>query len=426
MNFKHFIATISMVVCCLTANSQSLSFEEFHIQKGEEAIEVQDYGKALEHYEKLSKDNSNDSNYQYKTAWCYYKLKNYKKAIKIASKVLESNQRDVRLYRLLGNAFDLNGQYDQGIKILDVGIKIMPTSGELYFDKAVIEMERGNTIGALEIWEMGIKMAPYYADNYYWVAKLYADSNEKIWALMYAELFLNLERGTDRFAEISSLLTNTYLKLLREIPNVELGELYKDDEEMAAQLEFAYEWMVNKIKSGETLSLSNVPNNILNAKPRMVDKDMVIASNTMIQLQSGGAELQLNRTEKNKFYDAYLYTLTMLRENGILNLPVSGRLENGSYNLVKAVSFMRGNFVELYMQLFHQDMPIDLFVWQFGMQDRKLLEAYNHWLFSGGDPNYFIKWQAKHSDEYQIFLDALIAKPLKIDAENYFSRYDYY
>ena len=77
------------------------------------------------------------------------------------------------------------------------------------------------------------------------------------------------------------------------------------------------------------------------------------------------------------------------------------------------------------MQLFHQDMPINLFTWQFGMHDRKLLDAYNHWLFSGGDPNYFIKWQAKHSDEYQIFLDALIAKPLKIDAENYFSRYDY-
>ena len=183
MNFKHFITILLLVFCCLSAASQSLSFEEFHVQKGEEAIEVQDYDKALDHYEKLAKDKSNNSTYQYKTAWCYYKLKNYKKSIKIASKVLETNQRDVRLYRLLGNAFDLNGQYDQGIKILDVGIKIMPTSGELYFDKAVIEMERGNTLGALEIWEMGIKMAPYYPDNYYWVAKLYADSDEKIWAL---------------------------------------------------------------------------------------------------------------------------------------------------------------------------------------------------------------------------------------------------
>lgn len=86
---------------------------------------------------------------------------------------------------------------------------------------------------------------------------------------------------------------------------------------------------------------------------------------------------------------------------------------------------MRGNFIELYMQLFHQKMPVNLFAWQFDLHDRKLFDAYNHWLLSGGDPNYFIKWQAKHSDEYQIFIDALISKPVKIDAENYFSRFDY-
>lgn len=408
-----------------TLIGQSGDFETYTLQKATESFEYQDYDAALTNYKKLSANYPNKPEYKYKEGLCQYRLKNYKKAIKIGNKLIELNPEEAKYYRLLANAYDLNGDYERGVETLNMGIRIMPTDGGLYFDKGVIEMERGNTKQAVENWEAGIKGAPYFADNYYWVAKTYADSDQKIWSIMYAEMFLNLERGTDRFTEISKLLTDTYLSLFREIPNIDLGETFINKEEQSAKIETAYDWMVTQLRNGDTLTLSSVPERFINAKPKRVDSDMVMANNSLIQLQNEGAFIQFDRIDRNKFEEAYLYVLTILRENGILNIPVSGRLDDGSYNFVKAVSFIRSNFVELWMQLFHQDMPITLFIWQFDLFDRKLFDSYNHWLMSSGDPNYFLKWQQSHNEEYQIFLDALISKPLKVDAQNYFVRTDY-
>ncbi len=409
----------------VSGQDTAVSFEDYNLQKATESMNVQDYDKAIGFYKKLADKYPNKPDYKYNVALCYYRQKNFKKAIKEGHKLVEKNPLIAKYYRLLGNAYDLSGDYEKGIGILETGIRNIPTSGELYFDKGVIEMERGNTLEALENWEGGIKASPYFPDNYYWTAKTYADSDEKIWTIMYAEMFLNLERGTDRFTEISKLLTDTYLAFFKEIPNIDMGTQHTDPEDLEEKIERAYDWMIERLRAGETLELSQLPDFVANVKPKKVDQEMVIASNKPIQLMTQNASLQLNRTQGNKFEDAYLYVLTMLKENGILNFPVAGRTADGTYNFIKAMSFVRTNFVELWMQMFHQEMPITLFMWQFELQDRKLFDAYNHWLMSSGDPNYFLKWQQSHSTEYQIFLDALIAKPLKVDAENFFVRTDY-
>ncbi len=401
------------------------SAEEFHLKKARESFEIQEFEDALNHFKKLADQHSEKPEYKYQTAMCHYKMKGFKKTIKIAEKLITDFPNESKYYRLIANSYDLSGEYDQGVYYLEAGIQLLPNSGGLYFDRGVIEMERGNVERALYHWERGIKASPLYSDNYYWAAKYYADSDEKIWAIMYAEMFLNIERGTDRFSEISKLLTDTYLNLLREIPKVNLGDKYNNEEEIARKVVEAYEYFAERLRAGDTLTRANVPEYIINAKPKQVDTDMVMANNSMIQLQSQNAKYQLDRNQRNTFEEAFLYVLTMLRENGILNLPTSGRMEDGSYNLVLATNFIRTNFVELWMQLNHQKMPVNLFVFQFDLYDRKLFDAYNHWLLSSGDPDYFIKWQGTHMDEYQIFLDALISKPLKVDVENYFSRLDY-
>src|SRR5690606_12333945 len=55
-----------------------------------------------------------------------------------------------------------------------------------------------------------IEVQPRFPSNYYWAAKIYMNSNEEVWGLLYGEIFMNLERNSNRTMEISKLLYDTY------------------------------------------------------------------------------------------------------------------------------------------------------------------------------------------------------------------------
>jgi len=409
------------LLATITVLAQS-DFEKRSAAEALEAFETQKFEEAAKLYKKLAERYPNKPDYAYREAFSYYWLGKYGKVIRMGLELIDRNESLIHYYRLTANAYDLNGMYKDAMTILQTGAKRYPYSGELYFDMGVIENIRGNKAAALEYWEQGIKAAPYYAENYYWATKTYAQSDEKVWAIMYGEMFLNVERGTERFTEISSLLLFAYRDLLREIPNINLGEEAVKLMPTNVRIDHAYDWFIEQLQQQNTISLSQVPDSILNIKKPNNKK---LVNNELIKLNSKKAPIQLNRTQRNEFEQAYLQILAMLRDNGILNLTSSGRTEDGDYNLLQAVSFIRSNFIGLWMQAYDKDIPVPLFQWQFELQERNLLEAYNFWLMSNGDPNYFIKWRTNYTDDFQNFLDRLIAKPLKIDFNNYFLRTNY-
>jgi hypothetical protein len=63
---------------------------------------------------------------------------------------------------------------------------------------------------ALTYYEKGIEMEPSYPANYYKASKIYLSSTEKVWGMLYGELFMNLDRNSKRTAEMSKLLFDTY------------------------------------------------------------------------------------------------------------------------------------------------------------------------------------------------------------------------
>ena len=63
---------------------------------------------------------------------------------------------------------------------------------------------------ALTYFEKGIEMDPAYPSNYYWAAKIFLDTHEEVWGMIYGEIFINLEVNTKRTTEISRLLFKTY------------------------------------------------------------------------------------------------------------------------------------------------------------------------------------------------------------------------
>ena len=68
---------------------------------------------------------------------------------------------------------------------------------------------------ALSYYEKGIEVDPKFSSNYYRATLIYCGSSEKLWGLIYGEVFMNIERNSKRTAEISKLLYDTYKKEIK-------------------------------------------------------------------------------------------------------------------------------------------------------------------------------------------------------------------
>ncbi|OWY23249.1 tetratricopeptide repeat protein [Sphingobacteriales bacterium UPWRP_1] len=223
--FKQILLTGFMALTTLCAFAQTDA--EKASAEEREALKYMDagnYEKAAAYYKNALKLNPGDLKYQYGLALAFYRAENYPKAIEFAEKTLQNNP-DLDCYRLLGNSYDLNNEYEKGMAVLQKAFERFPGNGALYLDMGVIELIRNHPQTAIDHWEKGIKSDPSFADNYFLAAQTYAGSDRKVWALLYGEVFMNLERGTARWDTMSHLLYNLYNGLLTDSAYLQKGTL---------------------------------------------------------------------------------------------------------------------------------------------------------------------------------------------------------
>lgn len=208
--------------------------QEFFAEKAENAQSQGNYRDAILEYEKLIEQNPQNPEYLFQKAMCYYRLGDYNTSVRLSHSLVDQYPFTDKYYRLLANSYDLQGEYFTALDILEMGNNNIENTGALYLDLGIIEMIRGDKFRAITYWEKGIEKAPDFGENYYWAAKHYANTNEKVWVLIYSEIFLNIERSTDRFNEISKLLYDTYVDLLYKnggdyelyLPRTEVNNFY--------------------------------------------------------------------------------------------------------------------------------------------------------------------------------------------------------
>lgn len=187
--------------------------KEIALQKGKEAIKLMDEGKIEESIsllEESQKLDPEDFNYPYEIAYANYLNKNYKKSIEILEKLERYKNTDERLYALWGNSYDMMENPTKAIEIYDLGIKKFPNKGLLYLEKGVVYEFEKKYNEAVQTYQKGISVEPKYPSNYYRLAKLYLNSADKTPGLIYGEIFVNLERTTNRTKEISEKLFEEY------------------------------------------------------------------------------------------------------------------------------------------------------------------------------------------------------------------------
>ncbi|HTE07886.1 MAG TPA: tetratricopeptide repeat protein [Flavitalea sp.] len=175
-----------------------------------------DYNNALVVLNKaLEKDNSN-LDLKKELAFTYYLERDYAKALEIAKPLAEDRNADVRAFQILGMIFNATDEVKMADRMYRDALKKFPESGALWNEYGEVQWSRKNFAEAAKQWEKGVEEAPNYSGNYYNLARYYFFSEDKVWGLLYGEVFVNLESFSKRTPEIKTLLLEGYKKLFRE------------------------------------------------------------------------------------------------------------------------------------------------------------------------------------------------------------------
>ena len=148
-------------------------------------------------------------------ALSYYYQKDNLKALEIIKPVLDSKDVDDQCFQIAGNIYKQLDQIKECEKIYRKGLKKFPASGPLYSELGEIIFV-DSKLDAIKNWEKGIETDPSYNKNYYNAARYYFFSADRVWAIIYGEMYANMDPTGIKTPEIKQLILDSYKKLFTE------------------------------------------------------------------------------------------------------------------------------------------------------------------------------------------------------------------
>lgn len=153
----------------------------------------------------------------------YYYNRNYEKALEGAKVLVDRSDADVVCYQIAGNVYKALEQVKDCEKVYKAGLKKFPESGPLYSEYGELLWEKKD-FTAIDLWEKGIKVDPACSGNYYNAAVFYFYTKDKVWSLIYGEIFVNMESLSERGASMKKLLLDGYKEKLFADANLVAGQ----------------------------------------------------------------------------------------------------------------------------------------------------------------------------------------------------------
>ena len=170
----------------------------------------------------LQKDNKN-LEMQKDLVMSYYLKRDYAKALDGAKALIDRDDADVVSYQIAGNVYKALEEVKDCDKMYKKALKKFPKSGPLYSEYGEL-LWAAKDMQAIRQWEEGIKNDPGYGGNYYNAALFYFYTKDKIWGLIYGEIFVNMESLSERGASMKGLLLQGYKEKLFAEADIMKGE----------------------------------------------------------------------------------------------------------------------------------------------------------------------------------------------------------
>ncbi len=174
-----------------------------------------DMDNALLILNKATEANPNNKGLKKELIFAYFYKKEYDKALELIQPLLESADVDAQTIQLAGNVFKAAEKPKDAEKYYKIGLKKFPNSGPLYSEYGELLLQLHNPKGAIGLWEKGMQVAPSYAGNYYNAALHYFNSpDDKIWAIIYGEIYANMESLSPRANTMKKVVLDAYKQKL--------------------------------------------------------------------------------------------------------------------------------------------------------------------------------------------------------------------
>ncbi len=180
-----------------------------------------DHDNALLVINKALQSYPDNSGLEMDLAYTQYLQQDYKSARQTIEPLLDKADAEVQTFQVAGNIYKGMGDEKECARMYKKGLARFPKSGALHaeFGELLLYTQKERAAAITE-WEMGIRLDPSYAGNYYHAAKLYHANRSWVWALFYGEIFINLESLSTRTAEMKSLMADAYKKFFLESRDV--------------------------------------------------------------------------------------------------------------------------------------------------------------------------------------------------------------
>lgn len=237
---KKILLALPLCLLSIFVFSQSDDIEKLH-ENAKAFMRQGDYANASLILTRALKQAPNNIEIAKDLAYDYYLQKENEKALETIKPLLERDNADDQTYQIGGTIYRAMGQQKDAEKLYKKAIKDYPKSGALYNDYGEM-LWVTHDFNAIKQWEKGIEQDPSFGSNYYNASKYYFLTTDKIWSLIYGEIFVNIESFTSRTTEIKNILLDGYKKLFAD------ADLLSNTKDKNA-FEVAYLTIMNKQNS---------------------------------------------------------------------------------------------------------------------------------------------------------------------------------
>jgi len=219
---KYFLIFCSSLLISLSIIAQTEDPKTLH-ENARTFMRQGDFNNAIIILTRALQMDKNNLEMQKDLAMSYYYKRDYEKALDEVKILMDRDDADVVAFQIAGNVYKALEEVKECEKIYKRGLKKFPNSGALYSEYGELLWAKKD-FSAIEQWETGIKMDPSYSGNYYNAARYYFFAKDKIWSLVYGEIFVNMESLSDRGTAMKQLLLEAYKEKLFADANIMAGQ----------------------------------------------------------------------------------------------------------------------------------------------------------------------------------------------------------
>ena len=208
---KHLFIALFFAAATVSVGAQSQSSPH---ETAYSFLRSGDYENAILVLNKALENDATNQQLLQDLAMSYFMKKDFSKAKDVVTGLLDRDDADVVTYQIAGNVYRKLEEIKDAEKMYKKALKKFPNSGPLYNEFGELLQAKQDFPAAIKSWEKGIEMDPSYPGNYFNAASYYSNTNNKIWTIIYGEIFANMEHLTERGTAMKKILLNAYKEKL--------------------------------------------------------------------------------------------------------------------------------------------------------------------------------------------------------------------